>query len=215
MGSCNVVLLVVDAFRQLLRPDPRIVRLIRTFKDDIHKHKSEKVPQIALVLTKLDKFSADEASLREMSEHLFELSRADDCFLVSGLRGTGLKELRNYITSHANESPWTIDGKTFYNTEQSSIVYEIVREKIFRAYYKEIPYAIEIKALNINDTENDIRVQVKLKVPSSSMKTIVIGKKGSAVSSVEKAVQHELSNTFEKDSHVNISVSCKTDSGYR
>jgi len=88
------------------------------------------------------------------------------------------------------------------------IIREIIREKIFRAYYKEVPYATQITALDVHQTDREIWIKAKLDVPSSSMKTIVIGRKGAAICSVERAVEREISNMYKKDAHVSIGVQC-------
>ena len=204
-GSSDLVLLTVDAFRQLSKPDPRVIRLIQTFRNDIHAHGGKIVPRTALVLTKADKCSYEHSNLVEMSEYLLSISETERVFLVSGLRGTGLKELRSFITSCSKKSPW-IDTEGFNSDKMPAIAREIIKEKIFRAYYKEIPYATHISITNLHDNEEGVWIRAKLSVPSNSAKTIVIGKKGSAIGSVERAVQRELSNLYKKDAHVSIRV---------
>lgn len=210
MGSSDVALLIVDAYRQISRPDPRIVRLIQGFKQNILANSTGAMPKTGLVLTKIDRVLADEMNFQfeEMSEHFYTLSQTDRVFHVSGLRGIGLKELKEYIISSAKTSPWTIDKDNYHRAHTSAIIHEIIREKIFRAYYKEIPYAIHIKVSSVTDAAKDILIKAKLEVQSSSMKMIVIGKNGSAISSVERAAQHELSNIFNKRVHLNLSVLC-------
>ena len=101
-----------------------------------------------------------------------------------------------------------MDKESFFGSQMHEIVREIIREKIFRAYYKEVPYATQINTLNVHQTDREIWIQAKLDVPSSSMKTIVVGRKGAAICSVERAVEREISNTFKKDARVNIGVQC-------
>ena len=206
-GSSDLALLIVDGYRQLSRPDPRVISLIETFKHSLGVDGIKNVPRTALVLTKADKCSNDPRNLVQISEYLLEISETEKVFLVSGLRGTGMSALRKHILSCSKRSPW-IDNESLYGNQIPVVAGEIIREKIFRAYYKEVPYAIRIAAVNVHQTEKEIWIQARLDVPSSSMKTIVIGTKGAAISSVERAVECEISNMYKKDAHVSIGVQC-------
>lgn len=204
-GSSDLAFLIVDGFRQLIAPDPRVIRLIETFKLSLGVDDVKNIPRTALILTKSDKCSNAQKKLLQMSEYLLEISKTEKVFLVSALEGSGLSALRNHILSCSKKSPWT-DKEVLFGNQIHEVVHEIIREKIFRAYYKEVPYALRIDALNVHQDENDVWIQAKLEVPSTSMKTIVIGKKGAAICSVERAVEREVSNMYKKDAHVSIGV---------
>jgi GTPase Era involved in 16S rRNA processing len=85
-------------------------------------------------------------------------------------------------------------------------VSEIIREKVFRAYYKEVPYAVGMKVQSIQEEENLISITVNMYVPTNRMKMIVIGKRGSAISSVELASKVELSKLLGKEIRMVIRV---------
>jgi hypothetical protein len=86
-GSCDVSLLVIDAFRQYCRPDPRIVDLVGSYQNILKIHGSNNVPKAALVLTKVDKLLTQDTDFSQMADDLLKISRMNTMFLVSGLRG--------------------------------------------------------------------------------------------------------------------------------
>jgi hypothetical protein len=82
-----VSLLVIDAFRQYSRPDPRIVDLVGSYQNILKIHRSNNVPKAALVLTKVDKLLTQDIDFSQMADDLLKISGMNTMFLVSGLRG--------------------------------------------------------------------------------------------------------------------------------
>lgn len=117
-----------------------------------------------------------------------------------------MNNLRNFLIQRAAKAPWTIDSQSYNAHYESEIVQEIIREKFFRAYYKEVPYAVQIECPTIQKRQDSLYVRANIRAPSSSMKTLIIGRKGSAISSVERAVQLELCKILKKNVLVNLSV---------
>lgn len=119
--------------------------------------------------------------------------------------GKGLEKVIDFIARSPRNS---CTGTTTVKKDESinSIVSEIVREKVFRAYYKEVPYAVGMKVQSIQEEENLISIIVNMYVPTNRMKMIVIGKKGSAISSVELASKVELSKLLGKEIRMVIRV---------
>jgi len=112
-----------------------------------------------------------------------------------------------YLQNSSRRSPWLIDTELYDRNYRMDIAEEIIREKLFRAYYKEIPYAVKILMQEIRHDEATVTVRAQLSVASSSMKTIIIGTKGSAIKSVEKAAQCDLEKIYQSNVRVILSVS--------
>ena len=121
--------------------------------------------------------------------------------------GNGLSRLQMYLQNSSRRSPWLIDTELYDRNYRMDIAEEIIREKLFRAYYKEIPYAVKILMQEIRHDEATVTVRAQLSVASSSMKTIIIGTKGSAIKSVEKAAQCDLEKIYQSNVRVILSVS--------
>lgn len=119
--------------------------------------------------------------------------------------GKGLEKVVDFL-ARSPRNPH-IDATTVKTDESiNSIVSEIVREKVFRAYYKEVPYAVGMEVQSIQEEQNLISIIVNMYVPTNRMKMIVIGKKGSAISSVELASKVELSKLLGKEIQMVIRV---------
>ena len=201
---------------QYVRPDPRVVSLIEIFQKTVAEKRWELTegadipidasPRTAIVFTKIDKLVAHDVDFRQMTDDLHRISGADDVFCVSGLRGQGVQDLRQFMCGLSRATPWPVDKDAYEETYGSSIVKEVIREKVFRAYYKEIPYAVDIQVNEVTEDRQGLRVRAALSVPSASMRTIVIGSKGRAIGSVERAVCGELARVFGKEVRCVIGV---------
>jgi GTPase len=194
-------LLVVDAFRQYTRPDPRVVSVLETFREKVAGN-----ARTALVLSKIDKLVAHDVDYSRMRDDLYRISGVDDVFCVSGLRGHGVGELRSYMCGLAEPGAWTTDEPS---SAPESVVTEAIREKVFRAYYKEIPYSVLIRDVSVTDGASkaeDAVVRAVLSVPTSSMRTVVVGSKGAAIQAVERAASIDLRRAFGKNVRVVLKV---------
>ncbi len=194
-------LLVVDAFRQYTRPDPRVVSVLETFREKVAGN-----ARTALVLSKIDKLVAHDVDYSRMRDDLYRISGVDDVFCVSGLHGHGVGELRSYMCGLAEPGAWTTDEPS---SAPESVVTEAIREKVFRAYYKEIPYSVLIRDVSVTDGASkaeDAVVRAVLSVPTSSMRTVVVGSKGAAIQAVERASSIDLRRAFGKNVRVVLKV---------
>ena len=197
-------LLVVDAFRQFTRPDPRVVSVLENFREKVTEgNGGNGAPRTALVLSKIDLLVAHNVDYSRMRDDLYRISDVDDVFCVSGLRGHGIDELRSYMCGLAVPGLWTTHEST---SASESIVTEVIREKVFRAYYKEVPYSVLIHGVRVTDDVSGIIARAVLSVPTSSMRTIVVGSKGAAIQAVERAASIELRRAFDRPVRVVLKV---------
>lgn len=105
-SSSDVTLLLIDAHRQLFRPDTRVVDLVEQFRDHIHadkyKDNTESSPgensSTGLVLTKMDKVEAQQDTLEcnRMIQEMTLLGKFENIFKISALRGECLYLMRVY-----------------------------------------------------------------------------------------------------------------------
>lgn len=88
---------------------------------------------------------------------------------------------------------------------------EIVREKIFLNYKKEIPYSTEVVITEFKEDEKIIRMRAELHVERNSQKGILIGHKGSALKKVGIEARADLEDFFQKQIHLETFVKVSKD----
>jgi len=139
-SDCDVLLFVIDAQRQLALPDPRVLRLVQSLRDGSIPGLGSKLtlPATALVLNKVDMIPKEQRSMMlPLAEQLSSQSVFNEVFWVSALRGHGVNELREYLIQVQGKSKgWIVPEEANTDASVQDLACEIVREKIFRAYYK-------------------------------------------------------------------------------
>lgn len=131
-SSCDVLVFVVDARRQLLRPDPRVERQLAVLGRAI-----DSLPPAALVLNKVDAVPKEQRGmLLSLADDLKEMANISELFWVSALRGHGMSGLQDWLLSQAKPGSWVLPSDASTNLSDMDLAREVVREKIFRAYYE-------------------------------------------------------------------------------
>ncbi|MBL4624553.1 MAG: GTPase Era [Flavobacteriales bacterium] len=92
-------------------------------------------------------------------------------------------------------------------------VSEIIREKIFETYSKEIPYSCEVVIDEFKEEKRIIRIRAEIMVSRKSQKGIVIGHKGEKLKRVGTDARKDMEKFFEKKVFLELYV--KVDDNWR
>lgn len=160
-AECDRLLLILDAHRQLSRPDPRVIRLVTNFGTSAMPAGIGAIPPAALVLNKVDQVPREQRpALLSLANDLQKLHAFEEVFWVSALRGGppalkriallacmlagsqisrcaghGIDELRGYLLEQAVPGVWAVDSEEATDTSEAGVALEVVREKVFRMFY--------------------------------------------------------------------------------
>jgi len=110
-------------------------------------------------------------------------------------------------------------GEPFYPKDaltdkpERFFVSEIIREKIFETYSKEIPYSCEVVIDEFKEDKNIIRIRAEIMVSRKSQKGIVIGHKGEKLKRVGTDARTDMEKFFEKKVFLELYV--KVDDNWR
>ena len=131
-----------------------------------------------------------------------------DTVLVSALEGLGINTVFDKIVEHLPEHPAYFPKDTLTDKPERFFVDEMIREKIFKQYKKEIPYSCEVVTTSFKEDENIIRISADIYVERDSQKGIVIGHKGESLKKVGTAAREDLEVFFGKkiflETHVKV-----------
>jgi GTP-binding protein Era len=141
---------VVDAHRQLLKPDPRVLKQIvnlNFIKEQFDEGKNNAT--LSLVLNKVDSLAKDELKgMLLLTDELRRLANFKEIFYVSALRRKGIDDLRAWLLSNAKPCNLPVPESDDSGLDRGNIAREILREKIFRAYYKgEIESLLKVRVM--------------------------------------------------------------------
>lgn len=188
--------------------------LILFVTDLYEKYEGEKVIDylkevnvpVILVMNKIDLAKGSQAE--DKVDYWKEIMNFHDTVMVSALENTGIEGVFEKIIEHLPEHPAYFPKDTLTDKPERFFVDEMIREKIFKQYKKEIPYSCEVVTTSFKEDENIIRISADIYVERDSQKGIVIGHKGESLKKVGTAAREDLEAFFGKkiflETHVKV-----------
>ncbi|SEJ19521.1 GTP-binding protein Era [Cyclobacterium xiamenense] len=178
-----------------------IVFVTDLFEDDadieeiIQKINAAGVP-VLLLINKID-LNKDE-KLQEVTQYWQERIQAVETIPVSALENFNLQKVLQEILDRMPVHPPFYDKDELSDRPERFFASEIIREKIFTQYKKEIPYSTEVRVEEFEETDQLIRMRAIIYVERQSQKGIIIGDKGNALKKVGTKARHEMEQFFGK-----------------
>ncbi len=182
--DADVILFVTDLYEKFEEEDAIFEKL-----------KKSGIPVIFL-MNKIDLSKGSQAM--DKMEYWKERVEAKDYFLISALEQTNILEVFNKILEYMPEHPPYFDADQLTDKPEKFFAAEIVREKIFINYKKEVPYSSEVVVTEFSEDEKIIRMRAEIYVERSSQKGIIIGQKGAALKKVGTEARLDMEKFFGK-----------------
>ncbi|KAL6766241.1 hypothetical protein ACKKBG_A35230 [Auxenochlorella protothecoides x Auxenochlorella symbiontica] len=204
-SSCDLVLFILDAHRQIQVPDPRVIRLISNLGSSAG---TTDLPPAILVLNKCEMVPPEQRpDLLSLAGSLRDLHDFQDTFWVSALKGRGVPGLKEYLLSQATPGRWTLEAGMSTDRSAEDLALEIVREKIFQRFYDELPYELTVVPVSCKSLrDGSMRVEHIIVVPHEGVKKIVVGSHGAALKHVGTSARMELQRMWGHKVHLILTV---------
>jgi len=152
--------------------------------------------KILVLVNKIDLVLQDEVSeLVEFWQKKFINSLV---FPISALNKYNLQTVLDTIINNLPEAPAYFPKDIFTDRSVRFIISEIIREKIFKRYTKEIPYSSEVVVESFKEKEKIIEINCIIYVERTSQKGILIGKNGAALTSLGSSARRDIQNFLKK-----------------
>ena len=149
--------------------------------DVLEKLRNTKSP-VAVIINKVDK--STEEDVKAKIEFWKEKINPDIIFPISALLGYNVESIMNYIKDHLPIHPPYYDKGELTDKTLRFFVSEIIREKVFKLYDKEIPYSTEVIITAYKEEPTITRISAEIIVERDSQKNIIIGKAGAMIKKV-------------------------------
>ncbi|WP_199140923.1 GTPase Era [Pedobacter sp. ASV12] len=163
--------------------------------DVLEKINNTSIPLVVL-LNKIDKASQEQVD-EKIAFWQKELN-PKHIFAISALEGYNVDGLLPLILDNLPEHPPYYDKDELTDRSQRFFVSEIIREKIFNNYQKEIPYSTEVIVTSFKEEEDIIRINAEIIVERDSQKNILIGKAGSMLKKVGMEARKDIEKFVDK-----------------
>lgn len=117
---------------------------------------------------------------------------------VSALHQINIDKVMDAIMSNLPVHPPYFPKDSLTDKPERFFAAEIIREKIFKNYKKEVPYACEVVISEFKEEENIIRLRAEIYVERQSQKGILIGKQGLALKKIGTEARLDMEQFFQK-----------------
>lgn len=193
-GDADFVALIVDAERGIT---PELEALLEGL---------EKVPHDkVLVLNKVDLIKRE--TLLGLSERLNAAVRFQRTFMISALKGDGVKDFLDWCLKRIPLGPWHFPEDQLTDLTLAITAAEVTREKLFLRIHEEIPYnaTVETEKFTINK-DGSYRIDQVVYVTRDGHKKIVLGAGGQTIKAIGAEARRELMEIFEVPVHLFLFV---------
>jgi len=159
----------------------------------IEKIQNSEIPTI-VVINKIDLFDTVETDVAFWKE---KFPKAE-IITVSALRRTNVDNLIQQLTELLPESPPYFPKDELTDKSMRFFVSEIIREKIFLFYQKEIPYAVQVVIDSYKEEEALVRISAIIFVERETQKAIIIGHQGKGLKKVGTTARQDMEDFIGK-----------------
>jgi GTP-binding protein Era len=193
-GDADFVALIIDAERGVTA---EVEALLKGLRDVRH-------PRV-LVLNKIDLIPHEK--LLGLSADLNERLRFDATFMISALKGSGVKDFLAWATDHIPLGPWHFPEDQLTDLTLALTAAEVTREKLFLRIHDEIPYnaTVETEKFTIQK-DGSYRIDQVVYVTRDTHKKIVLGAGGQTIKAIGAESRKELMEIFEVPVHLFLFV---------
>lgn len=137
---------------------------------------------VAVLINKVDK--SNEEEVKSKMAYWQEKLSPDAIFPISALHDYNVQSIMEYIKDKLPVHPPYYEKDELTDKSLRFFVSEIIREKVFKLYEKEIPYSTEVIVTSYKEDAQITRIAAEVIVERDSQKNIIIGKGGAMIKKV-------------------------------
>lgn len=195
--EADIVMVMVDASRKKIDADTRaIIERLAEVRGDM---------PCVLLLNKFDQARKD--VLLKMAAELNAMLDFTATFMISALKQDGTDDVLSWLAKNVPAGVWHYPEDQISDMPSRLLAAEVTREKLFRALYQELPYALTVETETWEEFDNgDIKISQVIYVTRDTHKAIVLGKGGQQIREIGEAARLELQDIFECKIHLKLFV---------
>jgi GTPase len=199
--DADETVLLVDAARGI-GPD------VRGVLDRLANHRRRSI----LALNKIDLVRRDR--LLALAAELAKAGDFDPVFMISGLSGDGVEDLKGHLAAAVPAGPWLFPEDQLSDAPERLLAAEVTREQIFLQLHDELPYASTVETESWKDRrDGSVRIEQVIYVERPSQRAIVLGERGQRIKSIGARARTELERMLERRVHLFLFVKVRENWG--
>jgi GTPase len=197
--DADQTVLLVDAARGVDRDTRRIVERL-----------AERGRESILALNKIDLVRRD--TLLGLANALIRQAPFDPVFMISGLSGDGVVDLKRHLAAVLPLGPWLFPEDQLSDAPERQIAAEVTREQVFLQLHDELPYASTVETEQWKDKpDGSVQIEQVIYVQRPSQRAIVLGEGGQRIKAIGARARAELERILERRVHLFLFVKVRED----
>jgi len=161
--------------------------------------------QVILGLNKIDLVRRD--TLLSLTDQLSKLGDFTQIFMISGLTGDGVEDLRRHLVEIVPEGPFLFPADQLSDAQERFLAAEITREQVFLQLHDELPYAVTVETESWQERpDGSVRVEQVIYVRRASQRAIVLGEGGKRIKTIGARARAELGAMLDRKVHLFLFV---------
>jgi GTP-binding protein Era len=184
-------------------------------EDVLEKITNTAIPLVVLI-NKVD--NATQEQVTEKTKYWQEKLNPVQIFAISALHGYNLEGLLPLVLDYIPEHPAYYDKEDLTDRNLRFFASEIIREKIFNNYQKEIPYSTEVIITAFKEEDNMAHISAEIIVERESQKNIIIGKGGAGIKKIgmeaRKDIEKFIDGKVFLETHVKVIANWRSKDNY-
>ena len=169
----------------------------------VDKINKSKIPTL-LVLNKVDK--VNQTILEKEIKYWKSELNDTELWVISAKENFNVENLKKRLIELLPIGPKYFPDDTWTDKNERFFVNEIIREKIFKIYSQEIPYATEVNTESFKIKNKILKISSLIIVERDSQKGIIIGSKGESIKQIGIEARKDLESFFKKKVFLELNV---------
>ncbi len=164
-------------------------------ENDVLEKLNGSLAPLIVVVNKIDK--SDEETVKQKIAYWEEALKPKAVFAVSALLNHNVRAIMNLILESIPEHPAYYEKDFLTDRNDRFFASEIIREKVFKLYEKEIPYSTEVIITAFKEEAKIYRISAEIIVERDSQKNILIGPRGEMLKKVGTYARKDMEEFFQ------------------
>lgn len=196
VGSADAVILIADAGHPAGEIEKNLIGQI----------KKASLPSV-LVLNKIDLINS--AKLAETITEYAALHDFDAVVPTCAETGKNVDEVLDEVSPFLYESEWMFDEDSLTDQPERQIASEIIREKLLRTLFDEIPHGTAVVIEDFEEGDDILKIRAEIYCEKDSHKGIIVGKKGETLKKIATYAREDMEAFFGMKVYLNLWVKVK------
>lgn len=160
--------------------------------------------KVLVVINKID--TSHNELIEEKINYWKEKLNPEGIVGCAALHKYNTEPIMNFILENLPEHPAYYEKDELTDRSERFFVSEMIREKIFKFYKKEIPYSTEVIITSFKESKDIIKISAEIVVERDSQKNILIGVGGSMLKKVGTYARQDMEEFLQKKVFLEIFV---------